>query len=175
MDGSGALRASGMISYQPDFGGANVRSKRLSVRAGDSYTVAVSMRSNADRDVLVSLGDDSARLPLSSQWRRYVLTLRPPQSGKTTLRFAVGMERDPVWIDSVYLFKGDANVFKREFDRGLAVANATPEPVTVVVGPGYRRIAGTQDPAVNSGDVVTEVTIPPYDGLLLVRTDVAGD
>jgi hypothetical protein len=173
LDGKGALRASGMITYQPDFGGANVRSKRLTVRAGTSYTVAVAMRSSADREVLVSLGNDSARLPLSSEWRRYVFTLRPTNSGKTTLKFSVGMESDPVWLDSVYVFKGDANVFRREFDRGLALANATPEPKTVVVGPGYRRISGTQDPAVNNGEAVTEVTIPPYDGLLLIRTDAA--
>jgi hypothetical protein len=131
------------------------------------------MRSSADREVLVSLGNDSARLPLSSEWRRYVFTLRPTNSGKTTLKFSVGMESDPVWLDSVYVFKGDANVFRREFDRGLALANATPEPKTVVVGPGYRRISGTQDPAVNNGEAVTEVTIPPYDGLLLIRTDAA--
>jgi hypothetical protein len=84
------------------------------------------------------------------------------------------MEGDPVWIDSVYVFSGDANVFKREFDRGLAIANATPQPKTVIVGSGYRRITGTQDPEVNNGETVTEVTIPPYDGLLLIKTDAAG-
>jgi hypothetical protein len=173
-DGPASLRVSGMITYQPDFGGASVKSKRFSVKSGQSYTVAVSLRSSDNREVLVSLGDDSARLPLSSQWRRYVFTLRPTTNSRTALKFSVGMEGDPVWIDSVYVFSGDANVFKREFDRGLAIANATPQPKTVTVGSGYRRITGTQDPEVNNGETVTEVTIPPYDGLLLIKTDAAG-
>jgi hypothetical protein len=159
-DGSGALRISSMINCRSEFSGASAKSERVSVNAGQSYAVAVSMRSSDYREVRVSLGNDSARLPLSSQWRRYVFTLRPTKSSTTALVFAVGQEDDPVWIDSVYLFKGDTNVMKREFDNGLAIANATTKSRTVVVGSGYRRIAGNQDPGVNDGKAVTQVTLP---------------
>ena len=134
----------------------------------------MSLRSNTDREVRVALGNDTARLPLSPRWRRYVFTLRPTKNETTTLRFAVGKEDAPIWIDSVYVFKGDANVFKREFDRGLVLANATPKSKTIKVGSGYRRIAGNQDPAVNNGKAVTEVTLPPYDGLVLIKTGATG-
>jgi hypothetical protein len=40
----------------------------------------------------------------------------------------------------------------------------------VSLGPGYRRIAGTQDPATNTGAAANTVTIPPQDALLLART-----
>ena len=174
-DGTGSMRISSMNNYASDFSGAVVKSERISVAAGQSYTIAISLRSNTNREVRVSLGNDSVRLPLSPRWRRYVVTLRPTRNQLTALSIGVGMEPGPVWVDSVYAFRGvDANVFKREFQRGLAIANATPKPRTVVVGPGYRRIAGTQDPAVNNGQAVTQVTIPPYDGLVLIKTGATG-
>ena len=173
-DGAGSLRVSGMINYRASREGAMVKTERLSVSAGQSYTVAVSLRSNTHREVRVALGNDTTRLPLSPRWRRYVFTLRPTRNETTTLRFAVGMEDAPIWIDSVHVFKGDANVFKREFDRGLVLANATPKSKTIKVGSGYRRIAGNQDSAVNNGRAVTEVTLPPYDGLVLIKTGGGG-
>jgi hypothetical protein len=114
------------------------------------------------------------RLPVGRKWRRYVVTVKPTNGGLAALNFAVGMDSAPVWIDTVHVFPGDANVFRREFENGLALANATPQWQTVQVGSGYRRIAGNQDPAVNNGQAVTQVSIPPYDGLLLVKTGETG-
>jgi hypothetical protein len=39
----------------------------------------------------------------------------------------------------------------------------------VTLDGSYRHIAGTQDPEVNNGATVTVVTLPPYDGLILLR------
>jgi hypothetical protein len=174
MDGTASLRVSSMFTYRKSLGGATVRSPRLTVNAGQSYTVAFSLRSTDNREVRVGLGSASVRLPVGRKWRRYVVTLKPTRSQTTAVSFAVGMDKAPVWIDSVHVFRGDANVFKREFQNGLVLSNATPQWRTVQVGPGYRRIAGNQDPAINNGQAVTQVSLPPYDGLVLVKTDATG-
>jgi len=172
-DGSGALQASAMMSYKRDLGGASIKSAPLNVSARQPYTIAFSLRSEAYREVRVSFGNDRARLPVSPRWRRYVITLTPTSGSQSRLTFGVGKEAAALWIDSVYVFKGDAHVFQREFRNGLALANATATPKTIDVGSGYRRISGTQDRAVNSGEVAQQVTLPPYDGLLLIKTNAS--
>jgi len=172
-DGSGSLQASGMLSYKKDLGGATIKSSLMNFSARQPYTVAFSLRSNTHREVRVSFGNDWARLPVSPRWRRYVITLTPTSGSRSALTFAVGKESAPLWVDSVYLFRGDANVFQREFKNGLALANATSSPKTINVGSGYRRIGGIQDRAINNGQVVQQVTLPPYDGLLLIKTNAS--
>ena len=63
-------------------------------------------------------------------------------------------EKPQVWLDSAYLFKRDADVFQREFEHGMVLANATASSKTISIGPGFRRINGTQDP-VNNGQAVS--------------------
>ena len=171
--GAGSMRIS-MNNYRKDLGGAMVKSERLTVSGGQAYTVAVSMRSNTHREVRVALGNDATRVPVGPRWRRYVLVFRPTRNEQTALRFSIGLEDAPVWVDSAYVFKADAHVFKREFQRGLVLANATPRSKTIKVGSGYRRIAGIQDKAVNNGQAVTSVTLGPYDGIVLVKTNGTG-
>jgi hypothetical protein len=57
-----------------------------------------------------------------------------------------------------------------DFQHGTVLLNATTAPHSFVLGPGYRRISGTQDPITNSGAAVTAVTVPARDSLLLDRT-----
>ena len=75
-----------------------------------------------------------------------------------------------VWLDSVYVFEGNPNVFRRDFDNGIVVVNATPSSKTVNLDGTFKRIKGTQD-AVNNGATLSSVTIPAYDSPLLVRPD----
>jgi len=98
-----------------------------------------------------------------------VIGFQQKASQLSRVTFQVGREDSQVWFDSVYVFNGNNNVFRRDFEHGIAVANATPETRTIALGALFRRIAGTQDPAINNGQSVTAVTLAPYDGLLLVR------
>ena len=168
-DGAGAMRVSGMQSYSSNEDGASVKSDRFPVTAKTAYTLAFSARSSTNREIRITLGDDSYALPVSDKWRRYVVTLYPTKSVETALKFGVGREDSTVWLDSVYLFRGDANIFQREFENGLVLANATRNSKTISIGPGYRRIDGIQDRSVNNGNSVDSVTIGPYDGIVLVR------
>jgi hypothetical protein len=131
------------------------------------------MRSSKYREVRVALGNAITKIPVSTNWRRYVVTLTPTKNSNTALVFNVGREETHVWLDSVYLFEGDTNVFSREFENGIVLANATATSKTINVGSNFRRILGTQD-AVNNGNDVTSVTLAPYDGIVLVRREGAG-
>lgn len=62
-------------------------------------------------------------------------------------------------------------VWARRYTNGLVLVNPQKSaPATVTVPAGYRRIAGTQDPAVNDGKPVTSVTLPARSGLLLLKS-----
>jgi hypothetical protein len=58
----------------------------------------------------------------------------------------------------------------RAFTNGLVIANPTAAPISVPVPPGYRKLAGKQDPVHNDGALVTgSLVVPARDGYLLAR------
>jgi hypothetical protein len=90
------------------------------------------------------------------------------------LSFELGSEDVPMWLDEVYLFAGNANVMKREYENGAVWCNATRSPATVDVGTGvYKRLLASGkmlDNSMNTGvNVNGTVTIPAYDALFLIR------
>ncbi len=171
MDGSGAMYVSRLNSTSGGEFGASVNGEQVNVTRNVPYTLAFSARASDIRELKISLGNDSFPVAIGPNWRRYVVTLNPTSTSSTRLKFIVGGENTELWFDSVYLFEGDANVFRRDFEHGVALSNATAQSRTIQVGSGLRRISGTQDPTVNNGARVTSVTLPPYDGIVLVRED----
>ena len=89
-DGSGALRASEMRRFTENEMGAFVKSKNFSVSGGATYTLAFSARASETREIRVAVGNDSYRIAVGKEWRRYVLTFRPTQSGATAVKFGLG-------------------------------------------------------------------------------------
>lgn len=61
------------------------------------------------------------------------------------------------------------DVFRRDFDHGISLVNAGDQTRTITLEHSYRHLDGTQDRSVNNGAVVTSVTIPPKDGVILLR------
>lgn len=62
------------------------------------------------------------------------------------------------------------DVWMRSFENGLSVVNSTNEVKTVSLGGEYEKIHGNQDPVVNNGSIVSEVTLAPKDGVVLLKT-----
>lgn len=60
-------------------------------------------------------------------------------------------------------------VWRRDFQDGVALVNSSSDTKTVNLGGELEKLQGTQDPSTNDGSVVTTVTIPPNDGLLLMK------
>lgn len=62
------------------------------------------------------------------------------------------------------------DVWRREFENGVAIVNSLAEPKTIDLGGEFEKLIGTQDPGVNSGGIVSRVTIPAKDGLIMLKT-----
>jgi len=61
-------------------------------------------------------------------------------------------------------------VWRRDFANGIALVNPKGNgPQTVQLGGTFVKIKGSQDPAVNSGQTVTSVTLQDRDGIILMR------
>lgn len=63
----------------------------------------------------------------------------------------------------------DTGVWKREFERGTVVVNATNSSQTIPLGGDYERLHGTQDPVFNDGSIISEIILEPRDGIILLR------
>lgn len=64
--------------------------------------------------------------------------------------------------------KLDSGAYQRAYDNGLVLVNPQAVPVTVKLERPYRKIKGTQAPAINDGSQVSQVTLAPFDGLILL-------
>ena len=60
-------------------------------------------------------------------------------------------------------------IWLRRYSNGMVLVNPGTASASYNVGLGYRRLTGTQDPAVNNGAVTTTVTLGPKQGLMLVK------
>jgi hypothetical protein len=60
-------------------------------------------------------------------------------------------------------------VWRRDFQNGVVLVNPTILARTVKLEPGLRRLAGNQEPSVNNGSAVGQVTLGPKDGIVLLR------
>lgn len=60
-------------------------------------------------------------------------------------------------------------VYRRDFERGIALNNSSSEPQTIDLKGTFKKLEGTQNPALNDGSTVTSVTIPAKDGIILLR------
>jgi hypothetical protein len=65
-----------------------------------------------------------------------------------------------------------AGVFRRDFGNGIVLRNTTASTVTVDLGGTFQKIKGVQDSKTNDGSLVTAVTVPSMDGVILLRTSV---
>jgi hypothetical protein len=60
-------------------------------------------------------------------------------------------------------------VYRRDFEHGIAINNSSSRPHTIALGGTFRKLKGTQNPALNDGSRVNSVTIPAKDGIIVLR------
>ncbi len=60
-------------------------------------------------------------------------------------------------------------LFRRDFEHGIVLVNVGSQPRTVTFDHPYRKLRGVLDPVTDDGRVVRTVSIPPQDGLILLR------
>lgn len=170
LDGSGALHISRHNSFTASKSGAEVVGPSVRLTAGREYTLAFAAKSSEPRTLQAAVGWQTVqKMDVPDSWVRRVVTFRATGTGSYDVRFEVGRENTEVWIDSVYVFEGNANVFRRDFDNAVVVVNATPTRRTVALGATLRRIRGTGQDPINNGASLSQVTIDPYDAAILIR------
>ncbi len=170
LEGAGALRASAHTSYRSGVSGASVKGPSVNTTKNVQYTFTFAAKAPVIRNIKATVGSSSETFLVGPNWRRYVMTFKAPAGGSQTIRFYVGRESTVVHLDSVYFFQGNANVFRRDFENGIVVVNATPSTRAVSLDGTFQRIDGTQD-AINNGQSVSSVTLGGHDAILLVRQD----
>jgi len=170
LDGNASLKAAKLSSYKDKLSGATIKGPSMSLNKGLPYTVAFSAKSSSIREITAGVGSNSERFIVGTKWRRYVMSFDAKKNENGAIKFGVGRENTQMWIDSVYFFDGNANVFRRDFDNGIVVVNATPDIKTVALGESFKRIKGNQD-SINNGATLSNVTIKPWDAAILVRPE----
>lgn len=168
-DGSASLKSSAHTSYQAELYNAKINGPSVTLNKGTYYTLVFTAKAGSDRIVKAQVGSYGEQFYVGTSWRRYVMSFPAADSSSQKVSFYVGQESTTVNLDSVYLFKGNANVFRRDFDNGIVVTNGTPSSVTVNLGGTFQRISGKQDPSTNNGQSLSQVTIPAWDAAILVR------
>ncbi len=66
-------------------------------------------------------------------------------------------------------YRFTAGVWQRDYQNGIALVNPTDKPQNVIFDSEYEKLRGTQDPGINDGSIVSSVTIPAKDGLIMLR------
>jgi hypothetical protein len=109
-------------------------------------------------------------ITLTTDWQAYEITgITSGSDPAAVLHLQVGATTGAVWFDDVRLQAGSRQVWRRDYEGGAALLNATVSAQTIPLGETFRKIWGTQAPAVNDGGVVTHVILPPLDGLVVLR------
>ncbi len=169
LEGTGALAIGTHQNYASSYSGAAAIGPTVQLKAGVEYTLAFAVKAEKLRAIQVVMGDVSQQFYIPAKWSRQVMTFTASHTGNFALKFNVGKESSNLWIDSVYLFEGNASVFRRDFDNAIVVVNATSTTRTLDLGGTFRRILGTGQDAVNDGSAVTRITLPSYDAAVLIR------
>lgn len=176
--GAGAVRVQVTQAAGVDWRAA-LYSDGLPLAAGHDYTLSFWAR--ADRALPITAWAQRARDPwenwldfgrfdLTTAWQHFEISTTASGSDPLArLQFGLGQAVGTVWLDDIRLQSGSAEVWRRDYTGGVALVNASNSPQTLDLGGAFRRIAGTQVPAVNDGSLVTQVTLPPQDGLILLR------
>lgn len=146
---------------------------------GKDYNITFKARADAPRQISLWAQKNSPNwntwldfgsVSLTTNWQTF--SIPAPASGSDSiaaLNFGLGQTTGTVWIDDVKLQQGALDVWRRDFQHGIVLVNATNSPVTVPLGGTFRKINGTQVPTINNGATVTSVTIQPLDAIILLR------
>jgi len=167
--GAFSLHSAPMTNYNTDVYAASVTSPVIHSRSPETYTVCFAVRASEVREFSVQFGSGTPQTLVSdTRWKSHTITFEADE-GDNTLNFYLGRESTEVWFDEVYLFKGNPDVFRRDFDNGTVFVNATSTRQTIDTNGRFRRIKGTQDPINDGSAVGPQVTLPPHDAAILIR------
>ncbi len=167
--GKFSLKSAPMSNYGTDLSSASIQSPVVRLSSANTYTVCFAVKSSAVREFGVQFGTGTMQKIMSdNKWKSHTITFEA-KGGSNTLNFYVGRESTRMWFDEVYVFRGNADVFRRDFENGTVFVNATSEARAIQTNGKFRRIKGTQDPVNDGSNVGSQLTLPAYDAAILIR------
>ena len=148
--------------------------------SGTDYTISFWAKADAPRPLDVWVQQNEAPWetylyledipPLTTDWQYYELSGKASGANrKAALFFGVGQSVGEVWIDDVRYQEGSREVWRRDYENGIVLVNASFTPKRVPLGDVFQKLHGAQDPSTNDGSLVSQVVIPGRDGIILLR------
>jgi hypothetical protein len=145
--------------------------------AGKTYEVTFRAKSSASYANLSAMiydgtasGYTNNRIgDVGTDWQNYRVTIPVTHSGSGYFRFYFGDFRGTLWLDDIQIREANPEVWRRDYSDGIAIVNADDSARTVQLGGTFRKLKGNQAPSVNDGSLVTQVTLQPKDGIILLR------
>ena len=120
----------------------------------NTYDLTFWARASAPRFIAVSSQKGSPdwrnygldqRLAITSDWQPYTATFTANETvSDARLQFFLGETNGTVWLDDVVLKQSPPQVYRRDFNRGAVLLNASRQSLDVTVGSGFHRLTGTQ-------------------------------
>jgi len=168
-EGSASFHASPMNVYSSGTQGAKIYAPAVKLKAGKQYTICFSAKASKLRASTLQFANMQQEFYFTTEWLKYVACFTADASGEFSPTFLIGQENSDIWLDAVYVFEGNADIFRRDFDNGIVIANATPDTVHIDLGGRFQRIKGTGQDPINDGSIIRKVRLAPYDAAILVR------
>ena len=130
--------------------------RNRSLTGGASYELTFRAKADRERPLTVAAQKGSPdwrsyglyqTVALGKEWQKYSVIFEATETvSDSRLQFLVGDSPGKVWLDTVELRERPREVFRRDFTNGTVLLNPSRTPASVRLGPGYRRLNGTQAP-----------------------------
>lgn len=108
------------------------------------------------------------QLDVGPAWKRYQVTVPVSSAGLVNVFLQMGKELGDVWLDDVHLQQGASSLYRRDFDRGMVLVNASGTAITTTLEKPFYHFWGAQNPTLNNGTAVSQITLAPQDGAILL-------
>jgi len=152
---------------------------QLDVSLDTEYTLSFWAKADRNRSIsswVMEAGDpwrnylEFSYAQLTTEWQYYEFASVAKNSDPLAMfQFALGSETGSVWLDDVKLQEGNRDVWRRDYEEGIVLVNATASSKTIDLNGEFRKIKGLQVPEINDGSIVSHIKLQPYDGIILLR------
>jgi hypothetical protein len=175
LDGAASLQIGPMTTFNAQPQNVRVSGPQITLQPGE-YTMVFQAQASAPREVIVCLCSGTASALRNGQLvfvpmtpTRVTLTFTVKAAGLAGPVFGVGRESTSLTLDDLYIFRGSADVFRRDFDSGSVFVNASSFRHGISFGETLGFIQGLQDPSVNSGTPRKQTVLGANDAIVMLR------
>ena len=128
----------------------------LSLTAGQEYQLQFWAKSDTTFPIQIAIQAGapsyayyapSSCVAVNGAWNQYSISFVASATAKDgRLQFRLGGGTGNLWLDGIELFKSPVQVYRRDFQDGVVVLNATNSTQTIPLEAGLQRFSGTQAP-----------------------------